>query len=147
LTPSPLTASPTDRIVTNPASRRGTPKTSPTCENPAHRSNVKWLKGLPSFKCHSSLTLKPNEFGLFDTLGNASEWTLDLYQFSKEKKKLVPLDGGEGLSHQMSNVRGGRYSTHHSEINSAYEFRCSLTSLMPGIGFRFAKSKSLREDE
>ena len=42
-----------ERIATNPDSRRGTPKTLPTCECPAHRSNVKWLKGLPSFKCHS----------------------------------------------------------------------------------------------
>jgi hypothetical protein len=38
-----------------PRLKRGTPKTSPTCENPALRSNVKWLKGLPSFKCHSTM--------------------------------------------------------------------------------------------
>ncbi|HEY0656707.1 MAG TPA: SUMF1/EgtB/PvdO family nonheme iron enzyme [Chryseosolibacter sp.] len=72
-------------------------------------------------KYHKTAELKPNAWGLYDMLGNLSEWTLDQYDpagFSKltdgAKDPLVPP-----ASKYPKVVRGGSY------LDDARELRCT----------------------
>lgn len=72
-------------------------------------------------KYHKTAELKPNAWGLYDMLGNLSEWTLDQYDpaaYSKltngAKDPLVPP-----ASKYPKVVRGGSY------LDDANELRCS----------------------
>jgi formylglycine-generating enzyme required for sulfatase activity len=72
-------------------------------------------------KYHKTMELKPNAWGLYDMLGNLSEWTLDQYDATvyskltdKTKDPLVPPS-----SKYPKVVRGGSY------LDDAKELRCT----------------------
>jgi formylglycine-generating enzyme required for sulfatase activity len=87
-------------------------------KNPAA---VGWSSVNSGGKYHKTMELKPNAWGLYDMLGNLSEWTLDQYDaasYSKltggAKDPLVPP-----ASKYPKVVRGGSY------LDEAKELRCT----------------------
>jgi formylglycine-generating enzyme required for sulfatase activity len=91
----------------------------------ADATDVQSLKSYAFFKDNSGAKfhkvgeLKPNAWGLYDMLGNLSEWTLDQYDasyFSKvEKKDPVTTPGAR----YPKTVKGGSY------LDDAKELRCA----------------------
>lgn len=70
-------------------------------------------------KFHKVASKKPNAWGLYDMLGNLSEWTLDqyeadYYQKSGDKDPLNPP-----VSRYKKSVRGGSYVDDPKELRSA----------------------------
>jgi formylglycine-generating enzyme required for sulfatase activity len=96
------------------ACRAGTSQTIPL-KSPG------WSKENSQEKFHNTKELKPNLWGIFDMLGNLSEWTLDQYDAAAYEKlsdgikdPLVP----PGSKHPKV-VRGGSY------MDESKELRCS----------------------
>jgi formylglycine-generating enzyme required for sulfatase activity len=92
-----------------------------------HHTDLKNLSAIGYFKDNSgakfqkTASLKPNAWGLYDMLGNVSEWTLDQYDASAYQK----LSNGakDPLAAPVSKypkvVRGGSY------LDEAKELRCA----------------------
>jgi formylglycine-generating enzyme required for sulfatase activity len=83
--------------------------------------SVGWSAENSQEKFHKARELKPNAWGIFDMLGNLSEWTLDQYDAAAYEKisdgvkdPLVP----PGSKHPKV-VRGGSY------VDESKELRCS----------------------
>jgi formylglycine-generating enzyme required for sulfatase activity len=96
------------------ACRAGTTQTIPV-------KNAGWSKENSQEKFHKAKELKPNAWGIFDMLGNLSEWTLDQYDAAAYEKlsdgakdPLVPP-----ASKYPKVVRGGSY------MDESKELRCS----------------------
>jgi formylglycine-generating enzyme required for sulfatase activity len=84
-------------------------------------SEVGYFKGNSEGKFHKTAALKPNAWGLYDMLGNVSEWTLDQYdpegyQKMKDgvKDPFVPP-----ASKYPKVVKGGSY------LDEQHELRCA----------------------
>jgi formylglycine-generating enzyme required for sulfatase activity len=82
---------------------------------------IGYFNGNSGDKYHKTMELKPNAWGLYDMLGNLSEWTLDQYDAGaysklsdKAKDPLVPP-----ASKYPKVVRGGSY------LDEAKELRCT----------------------
>src|SRR5262249_43195815 len=76
----------------------------------------------------------PNAFGLFDMLGNVSEWVEDCY---RDDYSGAPTDGSEWRSVDCKSrvVRGGFLRHHLLDLRSAFRF--GLNPGKPGINFGF----------
>jgi formylglycine-generating enzyme required for sulfatase activity len=81
--------------------------------------------------------LKPNDFGLFDILGNAAEWTDDKAPAGGPADQDDPhiVWNGDFLIY-----RGGFAINPASLLRSAYRFRSMLVSREPFVGFRVART-------
>lgn len=102
-----------------------------------------WYQANADSRIHPVGTLKPNGFGLFDMLGNASEWTFELYEFVKAENATIPLninDNREVTPHDYSKLRGGNYRAHLSEIRTPIAGQATVYSRLSGIGFRVART-------
>jgi formylglycine-generating enzyme required for sulfatase activity len=86
--------------------------------------------------------LKPNDFGLFDTLGNAFEWCFDRYgPYPELKDKVVedtpstqPVDGGSRV------LRGGAFANQAVYVRSAYRYDRLPVNRSYTCGFRPART-------
>ena len=82
---------------------------------------------------------KPNNWGLFDMLGNASEWTQNLYEPDGMS------DSPGGLINKTNDrvLRGGAFDRDESDLRSAYRDRDSPSRTKPVStnGFRPARSR------
>lgn len=77
--------------------------------------------------------LKPNDFGLFDMLGNAFEFCQDVYSNDYMKPVTAPSNPGESRRHVM---RGGSYSYLGREARSADRNSYDSRTRSWGNGFR-----------
>jgi formylglycine-generating enzyme required for sulfatase activity len=103
------------------ACRAGTTTATPFGDDPASLESYGYFKGNSDGKYHLTGSLKANDWGLYDMLGNLSEWTLDQYQPdayaklpAKAKDPLVPP-----ASKYPKVTRGGSY------MDEAEELRCA----------------------
>lgn len=103
------------------ACRAGTTTANPFGNDPAALTSYGYFKENSDGKYQKTASLKPNRWGLYDMLGNLSEWTLDQYSadtYSKlsanAKDPLVPP-----ASRYPKVVRGGSY------LDAAEELRCA----------------------
>ncbi len=103
------------------ACRAGTTTSRPFGNDPASLKSYGYFKENSDGKFQKTASLKPNAWGLYDMLGNLSEWTLDQYEpdaYAKRavnaKDPLVPPG-----SKYPKVVRGGSY------MDSADELRCA----------------------
>jgi formylglycine-generating enzyme required for sulfatase activity len=74
---------------------------------------------------------KPNDLGLFDMLGNVSEWCHDLY--------LPDRDGAHVVTDQPRVVRGGSVADPPSRVRSAARSQAPPGRYDPTLGFRVAR--------
>lgn len=78
----------------------------------------------------------PNEFGIYDLAGNASEWVHDYYSIALVSETLVdPMGPDEGQYHV---IRGSNY-THGRFSELRWTFRDYGDSPRPDVGFRVAR--------
>ena len=70
-------------------------------------------------KFHHVGEKKPNAFGLYDMLGNLSEWTLDQYESTYYTKIELKDPFNSPVSKYPKTVKGGSY------LDPATELRCS----------------------
>ena len=82
---------------------------------------------------------RPNGFGLFDMLGNVSEWVDDCENRGYEG---APTDGGPRYSGNCSRrvIRGGNWGDPPSELRSASRGDRSADFRNGDLGFRIARS-------
>jgi formylglycine-generating enzyme required for sulfatase activity len=74
----------------------------------------------------------PNEWGLFDMLGNVFEWTEDAYSDYSRHSKNNPLN----LSGDKGVIRGGAWNYHPNDVRCAYRFKVPISR---GAGFRLVR--------
>lgn len=103
------------------ACRAGTQTAAPFGNDPAALTSYGYFNANSNGKFQKTGSLKPNSWGLYDMLGNLSEWTLDQYQAdtytklaANAKDPLVPPG-----SKYPKVVRGGSY------LDPAEELRCA----------------------
>jgi len=87
-------------------------------------------------------SLKPNDAGLFDMLGNASEWcnTAIVEDPNVGKEAIDDLPGETVLSNQARVLRGGAFMDTRQNARSADRYRLNPTFRGAGFGFRLART-------
>jgi len=88
-------------------------------------------------------TLKPNDFGLFDMLGNNYSWCMDeLRNYPKVGSVMEDMQEGEDVSNTIRRVvRGGAYNFYGAIIRSSIRSSGSPIDQSVLFGFRLAKTK------
>ncbi len=103
------------------ACRAGTETARPFGNDPRQLASYGFFSGNSEGKYHKTASLKPNAWGLYDMLGNLSEWTLDQYQADAYAK--LPSNAKDPLVSPASKypkvVRGGSY------LDGAEVLRCA----------------------
>jgi formylglycine-generating enzyme required for sulfatase activity len=81
----------------------------------------------------------PNSFGLYDMLGNASEWVEDCYH---DSYKVAPSDGSAWTTGDCSArvLRGGSWGDDPRGLRAAYRFRLGPDNRYYFAGFRVARA-------
>ena len=89
-------------------------------------------------------SLLPNEFGLFDMLGNALEWCHDQprqSKWAKGDKAIIDIGDSSTLDNEQNRVlRGGSFVGQASNVRSAYRIRNRPTNDNFVVGFRVART-------
>jgi formylglycine-generating enzyme required for sulfatase activity len=87
---------------------------------------------------------KPNDFGLFDMLGNAFEWcddSYDNYAVANQTDILGDLGTTTDVRDKVSRVlRGGSFFNQASDVRSAYRNFFVPTLRLDYLGFRMART-------
>jgi len=103
------------------AARAGASTIYPFGENPGDLGKYAWFKGNSKNVYHKVGQLQPNAWGLYDILGNVSEWTLDQYNpdyFAKiEDGAADPVLTPEGRHPRTA--RGGSYEEDAKDLRVA----------------------------
>jgi hypothetical protein len=86
--------------------------------------------------------LKPNDLGLFDTIGNANEWCQDLaISYSKDRAWMEDQEQVGAVSNSQSRVlRGGAYVYSPLYVRSANRYYPAPTYRTNYTGFRVART-------
>lgn len=103
------------------ACRAGSTKIYPFGDDPKELGKYAWFKGNSKNKYQKVGQKQPNAWGLYDMLGNVSEWTLDQYDekyFEKLKDGAVEPVTPPGSRYPRS-VRGGSYLDGAENLRSA----------------------------
>tara|TARA_R110002167_G_scaffold8292_3_gene38449 strand:- start:10334 stop:11170 length:837 start_codon:yes stop_codon:yes gene_type:complete len=84
--------------------------------------------------------LKPNDWGLYDMLGNVWEWTQDNYssQAYTNHKYNNPrwADSGNSVSNNQRVIRGGSHRSEHRHVRCSARGHYGAHQALPHIGFR-----------
>jgi hypothetical protein len=91
-----------------------------------------WYRGNGEDHTWPVAALKPNEFGLFDTLGNIQEWCV----------QVRPAE-----LRQNQAIRGGSFLYFDREIECHQNFMHSMASKTPYNGFRVARTIGVTQEE
>ncbi len=98
---------------------------------------VAWYDGNSQSESHPVGQLAPNAFGIYDMLGNVSEWCSNLTN---------PYDGGVPVPsfefrHELDRyaVRGGGWSSPSSFVRAASRSSANSSAFSPAIGFRIMR--------
>jgi formylglycine-generating enzyme required for sulfatase activity len=94
-----------------------------------------WYIDNSGLTTHPVGTKKPNNSGLFDMLGNVSEWTMDIWHPDYNG---APEDGSSwlGLPVTARIIRGGSFERELSEMGVQYRDWYDESEVIVGVGFR-----------
>ena len=101
-------------------------------------SNVAWYAANTYAVNHDVGNKEPNQLGLYDMSGNASEWCFDWYAWDyytldDNDNPLGPQTGEERI------IRGGSVYNGDDDCRSSDRFYVLPKTSLPGLGFRMAK--------
>ena len=103
------------------AARAGSTTMYPFGTNAALLGEYAWYAKNSGGKYHKAGQKKPNKWGLYDILGNVSEWTLDQYDkdyFSKLKPdEINPVT--KPVKKNVRTIRGGNYESAAADLRTA----------------------------
>ena len=113
--------------------------------NSQHRlAEYGWFSENSDQQVHAVGLLKPNALGLFDTLGNASEWCQELWESKLTRNNLiVNADTEEELQVVRKDMRiskGGSFVDVAAELRSADRTGVHPYSGLESMGFRVART-------
>jgi|GEM_PF-3564731 len=100
-----------------------------------YANNSGALTGEPKLK--SAALLQPNDYGLFDMSGNASEWVFDCYENYPHS---VPADPVIYTDSTMRVIRGGSSYSNAGALMSASRSQGYANSCSPLVSFRIAQN-------
>ena len=88
-------------------------------------------------------SFQPNAFGLYDMLGNVSEWTQDCWN---ERYVSAPIDGDAWLSGDCSRrvSHGGSWINRPGNLRSANRYPFAADTADRSLGFHVARSLDSR---
>jgi formylglycine-generating enzyme required for sulfatase activity len=102
-----------------------------------------WATANSSDRVQAVGMLWPNDYGLFDLLGNALEWTQSLYkEYGKAEGGMIDdkEDKTDINNHDFRVLRGGSFSVQASAVRSASLYRGVPTLRRNNVGFRPART-------
>ncbi len=88
--------------------------------------------------------LQPNDLGLFDMLGNVSEWCQDVYAPYQVGNGKEPSEDSNVLSQLNERepriLRGGSFNFLSAFVRTSFRYRVSPSIRSPFYGFRLART-------
>jgi formylglycine-generating enzyme required for sulfatase activity len=107
---------------------------------PGALDETTWRRENSDGKTHPVETKKPNNWGLFDTHGNAMEWTRDRYGPYVIKTNSVARNpspkGPDAVENEKRSIRGGAWSSRDADCRSAARAKLYADSASNTLGFR-----------
>ena len=119
------------------ASRAGEPNTRHYSDD---INSIAW----PDSQTHKVRQIPPNQWGIYDMLGNAAEWVEDWYADYPVKRETDPVGPPCG---QFKVLRGGGFVTGHKQCRSANRHFAPPQMRYPLFGFRLALAIREREKD
>jgi eukaryotic-like serine/threonine-protein kinase len=99
------------------------------------------LPGVPGRLGVQGDCLKPNDFGLFDMLGNAMEWCQESYQARKDGEPSEDIEDKTEIADKQRRVlRGGSFINHSRLVRCALRFWDVPTNRYYNVGLRPART-------
>jgi serine/threonine protein kinase/formylglycine-generating enzyme required for sulfatase activity len=89
---------------------------------------------------HPVAELRPNDFGLFDVLGNALEWTDDRYADPYPTGPTLDVGGMRPSPRKDFVLRGGAYNLAPARLRSAYRYNLVPVNTTGSCGFRLCRT-------
>ena len=114
-------------------------------EDPSLLKSHAWSAENSDWITHPVGRKRPNDFGLFDMLGNVNEWCIDRFLAYKPPYHDYAVDDREDTRLQISGgtyrvIRGGSYDSRPIEIRSAKRTRAVPTTNSPLCGIRLVRT-------
>ncbi len=109
-------------------------------DRPRNVDDMVWYQSNSGQVAHEIATRIPNAFGLYDMLGNVSEWTADWVD--PEYYKTSPgVDPKGPKSGQAKVVRGGNFDSQPMNLSVGWRFADAPDAKFPEIGFRVVREQ------
>lgn len=99
--------------------------------------NISWYRVNSDEETHPVAKLAPNGNGLYDMLGNVSEWCSDWYGEYSPRDQVNPVGPSSGL-HRVT--RGGSFRNAAGTVRAAYRGGFEPSTRSPTIGFRLVRT-------
>jgi formylglycine-generating enzyme len=116
-----------------------------TCYDEPHLTPIAWYCNNSGPFTHPAGQLMPNDWGLYDTIGNAMEWTNSDSAFYGAGP-FVDWDAELNLSRLLSpgaggrQLRGGAWNWWPNMLRVGYQFVSAVGGSGPGAGFRLVQT-------
>lgn len=113
-----------------------------TTSGAATRDAAGWHRENGDGRVHPVGKKKPNAWGLYDLLGNVSEWTWDAYEYV-QADATDPIVGGTTADLEQGDriIKGGGYDDHPLTLRYAWRMAYRAPSGMARLGFRPVRTK------
>jgi formylglycine-generating enzyme required for sulfatase activity len=123
------------------ACRAGSVSSRPSGGSEEWLADYGWYQANSGRTMHPVGLLKPNDFGLFDMLGNAYEWCTDAYKVYQPSNKDNHISNLKtDYDYMLQIVRGGSWDATGPYLRSAYRNKDLPTGQFTDFGFRLAKT-------